>query len=106
MKVKEKYTSAPSENMEEASARGKDARQEKAIGIINRVLGFLLTTVILIGIAGLGVEYVLVKGPSPALRDTFVMTMLETRRFGFMANIFLSDEEVAEIKTRNTSQRA
>ena len=106
MKVKEKYTSAPSENMEEASARSKDARQEKAIGIINRVLGFLLTTVILIGIAGLGVEYVLVKGPSPALRDTFVMTMLETRRFGFMANIFLSDEEVAEIKTRNTSQRA
>ena len=102
MKVKEKYTPAPSENMEEATASGKEARQEKAIGIINRVLGFVLTTFILIGIAGLGVEYVLVKGPSPALRDTFVMTMLETRRFGFMANIFLSDEEVAEIKSRNT----
>ena len=106
MKVKEKYTSAPSDNREEASARSKEARQEKTIGIINKVLGFILTTVILIGIAGLGVEYVLVRGPSPALRDTFVMTMLETRRFGFMANVFLSDEEVAEIKTRNTSQRA
>ena len=106
MKVKEKYTPAPSENMEEATASGKGARQEKAISIINRVLGFVLSTFILIGIAGMGVEYVLVKGPSPALRDTFVMTMLETRRFGFIANIFLSDEEVAEIKARNTSQRA
>ena len=102
MKVREKYTDAPSENREDALALTKEERQKKTISIINKVLAFLLTTFILIGVAGLGVEYVLVEGPSPALRDTFVMTMLETRRFGFMANIFLSDEEVAEIKSRNT----
>ena len=102
MKVREKYTDAPSENREDALAPTKEERQKKTISIINKVLAFLLTTFILIGVAGLGVEYVLVEGPSPALRDTFVMTMLETRRFGFMANIFLSDEEVAEIKSRNT----
>ena len=97
------YADAPSEDMEIEAGRSKEERQKKAIGVINKILGFLLTTVILIGVAGLSLEYVLVKGPSPSLRDTFVMTMLETRRFGFMANVFLSDEEVAEIKSRNTS---
>ena len=106
MKRKERYTDyadAPSEDMEIEAGRSKEERQKKAIGVINKILGFLVVTVILIGVAGLSLEYVLVKGPSPSLRDTFVMTMLETRRFGFMANIFLSDEEVAEIKSRNTS---
>ena len=97
------YADAPSEDMEIEAGRSKEERQKKAIGVINKILGFLLTTVILIGVAGLSLEYVLVKGPSPSLKDTFVMTMLETRRFGFIAHIFLSDEEVAEIKSRNTS---
>ena len=88
--------------MEDAVSPRKEEREKKAISIINRCLGFLMTTGILIGVAGLSLEYVLVKGPSPSLRDTFVMTMLETRRFGFIANIFLTDEEVAEIRSRNT----
>ena len=106
MKRKERYTDyadAPSEDMEIEAGRSKEDRQKKAIGVINKILGFLVVTVILIGVAGLSLEYVLVKGPSPSLRDTFVMTMLETRRFGFIANIFLTDEEVAEIRSRNTS---
>lgn len=106
MKRKERvtdYAYAPSEDMEIEANCSKEERQKKAIGVINKILGVLLTTVILIGVAGLSLEYVLVKGPSPSLRDTFVMTMLETRRFGFMANIFLTDEEVAEIKSRNSS---
>ena len=97
------YADAPSEDMEIEAGRSKEERQKKAIGVINKILGFFMTTAILIGVAGLSLEYVLVKGPSPSLKDTFVMTMLETRRFGFIAHIFLSDEEVAEIKSRNTS---
>lgn len=106
MKRKERYTDyadAPSKDMENMAARKKEERQKKAISVINKILGFFMTTAILIGVAGLSLEYVLVKGPSPSLKDTFVMTMLETRRFGFIAHIFLSDEEVAEIKSRNTS---
>lgn len=97
------YADAPSEDMEIEAGRSKEERQKKAISVINKILGFFMTTAILIGVAGLSLEYVLVKGPSPSLKDTFVMTMLETRRFGFIAHIFLSDEEVAEIKSRNTS---
>ena len=78
-------------------------REARAIRGINRFIGFLLTTVVLIGVLGLGVEYVLVKGPSPALRDTFVMTMLETRRFGFIPKLFLSNEEVEQIRSRNAN---
>lgn len=106
MKRKERYTDyadAPSKDMENMAGRKKEERQKKAISVINKILGFFMTTAILIGVAGLSLEYVLVKGPSPSLKDTFVMTMLETRRFGFISHIFLSDEEVAEIKSRNTS---
>lgn len=99
---KEKNDYASSENMQETVAL-KARKQKKAISIINKILGFFLTTGILVGVLGLSVEYVLVKGPSPALRDTFVMTMLETRRFGFVAHVFLTDDEVAEIKNRNSS---
>ena len=83
--------------------RGNKQREARIIRGINRFIGFLFATVVLIGVLGLGVEYVLVKGPSPALRDTFVITMLETRRFGFISNIFLTEEEVAEIRSRNTN---
>lgn len=105
MKDNERYTDASSRGRkEEAAVLTKRDRQNKVISIINKIFGFLLTTCILIGVVGLSVEYVFVKGPSPSLRDTFVMTMLETRRFGFLANIFLSDEEVAEIKSNNTTR--
>ena len=105
MRDSEIYTDASSKGRkEEAAVLTKKDRQNNVISIINKIFGFLLTTCILLGVVGLSFEYVLVKGPSPSLRDTFVMTMLETRRFGFLANIFLSDEEVAEIKSKNTTR--
>ena len=60
-----------------------------------KVAAFLLATAMLCLVGGLCVEYVLVKGPSDTLSREFVLTMLETRRFGFMAGIFLTDEELA-----------
>lgn len=50
--------------------------------------------VAVIGIIGLGVVYVAEKGPSESFTRTFVNTFKETRRFGFIAHLFLTDEEV------------
>ena len=84
--------------------RRRKARRKTAGRIIDRIFGFFLATGIVFGLAGLGLEYVLIKGPSPALKETFVMTMLETRRFTFIPNIFLTEEEVEEIRSRNVRE--
>ena len=86
------------EQVQELRQRRRKARRKRAGVVIDRIFGFLMATVIVVGLACLGLEYVLVKGPSPALRDTFVMTMLETRRFGFIPRIFLTQQEVEEIR--------
>lgn len=80
-----------------------ESRDQRIITIINRIIVVAVVTVFMLGIFGLSVEYVLVKGPSEALRNTFVRTMLETRRFGFIPNIFLSDEEIAQIRDASAS---
>ena len=87
------------EREEEKARRRKVARLRGAGRFINRILGILVVTGIVIGCAGLALEYILLKGPSPALRETFAMTMFETRRFTWMPNIFLTEDEVSELRS-------
>ena len=67
------------------------------VRFIDRVFGLVLAAVIVGAIFGLALEWILVKGPSTALRDSFVMTMAWTRRFDFIPNIFLTPAETDEI---------
>lgn len=76
----------------------RKARVSKLMTTLDRIFGFMLATALVVLIAGLGVVYVFTKGPSESLKNDFVMTMLETRRFDFMSNIFLSSEEVQQIR--------
>lgn len=57
----------------------------------------LLETVVLVVIALYGAMYVLTKGPSPTARELFVMSVRETSAMGFLADLYLSPEEIAEI---------
>lgn len=101
MNIKEKTKEAAPVALADKKPAGRGgARKRKVKTVIDRIFGFFLATGIVVGVACLGLEYVVVKGPSPALCETFVMTMLETRRFGFIPNIFLSEEEVAAIKAK------
>lgn len=104
MSKKEQITElTPDEIEAEKLRRRKKARRRKIGTVIDRIFGFILATCIMIGLAGLGLEYVLIKGPSPALRDTFVYTMLDTRRFDFIPRIYLSDEEMQPyLEQKNT----
>ena len=100
--VEEQQELSPEQMEAERSRRRKQAKRKATRRVINRIFGFLMATVIMGGLGGLGLEYVLLKGPSETLRNTFAMTMFETRRFTWIPNIFLTEEEVAEIRaTRN-----
>ena len=68
--------------------------------VIDRLFGLILAAGIVVVLFGLALEWIIVKGPSPALRDSFTMTMIWTRRFDFIPHIFLSDDEVSEIFNR------
>jgi len=62
--------------------------------IILRVLSFLLVIVILLAVSLLTAIWVVSNGPSPTAQRMFVLTVKETSAAGFLADIFLSGEEV------------
>lgn len=63
-----------------------------------RVLCLLLTTVLLLAAFLYGVMFILCKGPSESARNLFVRSVRETSAIGFLANIYLTDEEIAAIE--------
>lgn len=69
-------------------------RLVRALGRAGLVL--LVTVVILAGVL-YGAMYIVTKGPSPSARDLFVMSVKETSAMGFLADWFLTPEEIAEI---------
>ena len=70
---------------------------KKVLGIGTKILCSVLTLLVLLLIAALGVMGILAKGPSPTAGRLFVLSVKETSAAGFLADIFLSEEEIAEI---------
>ena len=95
--VREKKTVRPvvQEKKEDASASGA----KKVLSILGKIGLVLLETVLLLAITVYGVMFVLAKGPSPTARDLFVRSVRETSAIGFLANIYFSDEEIAQIES-------
>jgi exopolysaccharide biosynthesis protein len=62
-----------------------------------RFLLLVLITVLVLGAVVLGAIYVTVRGESDAARNYFVHSVKETSAIGFLADIFLSPEEVDAI---------
>lgn len=87
----------------EREKRRRSAKNRRVMTVLDRLFGFILVTVLVVGVAGLGVVYIFERGPSTSLTELFVRTMQETRRFGFMSNIFLSDSEVSEMRSKQSS---
>lgn len=57
----------------------------------------ILETAILLAAALYGIMFVLAKGPSVTARELFVRSVRETSAVGFLANLYLSEEEIAAI---------
>ena len=88
---------SPEELEAEKRRRRKRQRRRKVMTVVDRIFGFFLTTCIIFGCAGLALGMVICRGPSASLREAFVMTLMETRRFDFVPKVFLSTDEVYEI---------
>lgn len=65
--------------------------------IFGRVLCVIMATVLIIAAGLVGVIFVLEKGPSASARDLFVRSVQETSAIGFLAEFFLTEEEVVQI---------
>ena len=65
--------------------------------IILRTLLVLLTTILLLFLAVVGVVWVVLRGPSPAAQELLTRSLKETSAIGFIPDLFLSKDRVSEI---------
>lgn len=84
--------------MRRETAGGTPGTARKVLIIAARSLLVLLVTVALLVAVLYGVMYVLARGPSPTAQSLFVRSVRETSAAGFLANIYFSEEEIAEIE--------
>jgi len=64
---------------------------------VTRTVVIILTVLILLLVTAYSVMWILVNGPSPTAKRLFVLSVKETSAGGFLADIYLSEEEIAEI---------
>ena len=71
----------------------------RILTLLLRVVAVLLVTVVLLAGMIYSTGYILVKGPSQQLSNLFVMTMRETSAMKWVANLYLSEEEIDALET-------
>lgn len=76
----------------------QEPRRSPFARILGKILCVILETVLLLCIALYGVIFVLAKGPSPTARNLFVLSVRETSAVGFLANLFFTEAEIAQIE--------
>ena len=72
-------------------------KMRSAKKIILRTLLVLLTTILLVFFAVVGVVAVVLRGPSPAAQELLTRSLKETSAIGFIPDLFLSKDRIAEI---------
>jgi len=89
-----------------SSVKDKSNKTEKkkiSIGMIARRLAIsIFAPILCICIVLLSADAVICFGPSDSVRGLFVTTVMETSAAKFLAQIFLSDEEIAQIRAENS----
>ena len=85
-------------NRNPVSQQQAEKPRRKGFKLLGKLLLILLETVLLLVVALYGVMYVLAKGPSPTARELFVRSVRETSAIGFLAELYLSEEEIAQIE--------
>ena len=91
------------DHKKKSKKKGKKKKKKKSafrkfLTFLGRFLVFLMVTALLLVGALYGVMYVLVEGPSPTARNIFVMSVRETSAIYWLADLFLTPEEIAAIE--------
>ena len=76
-------------------------KSKGAGGGVGRAVFLFFWTLLLILILLLGLIFVMEKGPSPTVTELFCRSVRETSAIKWVANIFLTDEEVAAFEVQN-----
>ena len=71
---------------------------------LKRLLAFLGVTLLCLLIVLLGVIWVLEKGPSPTVTETFCRSVRETSALKWVPRLFLSEEEIERYKSVSTEE--
>ncbi len=79
----------------------KKRKKSGVLKVIGRIAIVLLETLLLLVGALYGVMFVLAKGPSDTARSLFVRSVRETSAIGFLADLYFSEEEIAEIVAKS-----
>lgn len=69
--------------------------------VVLKVLRFIGVTLLMLVICLYCVMWVVTKGPSVQARNLFVLSVRETSMAGFLANLYCSKEQIAEIEEGN-----
>lgn len=77
---------------------------KKALSIIGKVFSFLGVTIGMIFIALVLTITLICHGPSESAKELFATTILETGQLKFLANVFLSKDELQKIVDKNSLQ--
>lgn len=74
------------------------------VKFIKRFFIWVLVTVLIVVCGLYGLMYVLAKGPSPAARNLFVRSVRETSAMYWLADLFFSKEEIAQIENAGAEE--
>jgi hypothetical protein len=83
----------------EEENREKESVWKKIGRFIIKTLLLVVETVVLAAVILYAGMFVLAKGPSPAISKIFVNSVRETSAVGFLADLYLSQDEIAQLES-------
>jgi len=92
---------------EDSSAEEQESQKKpksKIVKFIGRFFAFLGVTLLMVIIGLYVVMWIVTKGPSSQIKELFVLSVRESSAGGFLADIYLTPEEIAAIEEKNSVQ--
>lgn len=92
---------------EDSSAEEQESQKKpksKIVKFIGRFFAFLGVTLLMVIIGLYVMMWIVTKGPSSQIKELFVLSVRESSAGGFLADIYLTPEEIAAIEEKNSVQ--